>query len=75
MSYLLIATVAVLVGGLNSYMGWVCGAMTLAILQSLVVWKFSARWMDLVTFALLVVILLFRPQGLLARLQRVEETT
>lgn len=74
MSYLLIAAVAVLVGGINSYAGWVGGAMVLAVLQSLVVWKFSARWMDLVTFGLLVAILLLRPRGLLEREKRVEET-
>lgn len=74
MSYLLIATVAVLVGGVDSYRGWVLGAAVLAILQSLVVWKFSARWMDLVTFSLLVAMLMFRPQGLVQNLKRAEET-
>lgn len=74
MSYLLIAAVAVLVGGINSYSGWVCGAVILALLQSLVVWKFSARWMDLVTFALLVSMLVFRPRGLMEKKMRMEET-
>jgi branched-chain amino acid transport system permease protein len=73
LSYLLIAAVAVLVGGVDSYRGWVSGAATLAILQSLVVWKFSARWMDLVTFALLVIMLVFRPQGLVQNARRTEE--
>jgi len=74
MSYLLIATVAVLAGGVDSYRGWVTGGVTLAILQSLVVWKFSARWMDLVTFGLLVAMLVFRPQGLVKNAKRVEES-
>jgi branched-chain amino acid transport system permease protein len=73
MSNLLIAAVAVLVGGINSYPGWVAGAGLLALLQSLVVWRFSARWMDLVTFGLLVLILVFRPDGLLAQHRRMEE--
>jgi branched-chain amino acid transport system permease protein len=73
MSYLLIAAVAVLAGGVDSYRGWVTGAVTLALLQSLVVWKFSARWMDLVTFGLLVAMLVFRPSGLVAGAKRVEE--
>jgi len=42
MSYMLIAAVAVLVGGIDSFAGWVCGASVLAILQSIIVWKFSA---------------------------------
>lgn len=74
MSYLLIAAVAVLIGGVDSYIGWVSGAMMLAVLQSLAVWQLSARWMDLVTFSLLVVLLVFRPQGLLDRAKRLEET-
>ncbi len=74
MSYLLIAVVAVLAGGMDSYRGWVTGAATLAVLQSLVVWKFSAQWMDLVTFSLLVLMLVFRPQGLVQNAKRVEET-
>jgi len=73
MSYLLIAAVAVLAGGVDSYRGWVTGAVALALLQSLVVWKFSARWMDLVTFGVLVAMLVFRRSGLVAGAKRVEE--
>lgn len=73
MSYLLIAAVAVLAGGADAYRGWVTGAVVLAVLQSLVVWKFSARWMDMVTFGLLVAMLVFRPSGLAAGAKRVEE--
>ncbi|MDH4317454.1 MAG: branched-chain amino acid ABC transporter permease, partial [Desulfobulbaceae bacterium] len=73
MSSLLLAAVAVLVGGVDSYPGWVAGAVLLALLQSLVVWQFSARWMDLVTFGLLVLILVFRPGGLLEQHRRMEE--
>jgi len=73
MSYLLIAAVAVLVGGIDRYGGWIVGAVVLALLQSLVVWQFSARWMDFVTFGLLVTMLVFRPEGLVARHRRMEE--
>jgi len=75
MSYLLVAAVSVLVGGRDSYCGWVGGAVLLALLQSLVVWKFSARWIDLVTFGLLVQILIFRPNGLFVRQRRGEGAT
>ncbi len=73
MSYLLIAAVAVLAGGIDRYAGWVIGGFILAILQSLVVWKMSAKWMDLMTFALLIGVLMFRPQGLLGLKKRLEE--
>ena len=73
MSYLLIAAVAVLAGGIDRYAGWVLGGFILAILQSLMVWKLSAKWMDLVTFTLLIGVLLFRPQGMLGLKKRLEE--
>lgn len=75
MSYLLIAAVAVLAGGMDRYKGWIAGGFVLAILQSLVVWKTSAQWMDLATFGVLLLVLMFRPQGLLGTRKRLEETT
>lgn len=73
MSYLLIAVVAVLAGGIDRYSGWILGGLVLALLQSLMVWKFSAQWMDLVTFAVLIGVLVFRPQGMLGLKKRLEE--
>jgi branched-chain amino acid transport system permease protein len=73
MSYLLIAAVAVLAGGIDRYAGWVLGGVVLALLQSLMVWQFSAKWMDLVTFAVLIVVLVVRPQGMLGLQKRLEE--
>jgi branched-chain amino acid transport system permease protein len=73
MSYLLIAAVAVLAGGIDRYAGWILGGFALAILQSAMVWKLSAKWMDLVTFVVLIGILMFRPQGILGLWKRLEE--
>lgn len=73
MSYLLIAAVAVLSGGLARVHGWLLGAFLMAILQSVVIWKFSAKWTDLVAFALLLSILLFRREGLIGIRKRKEE--
>jgi branched-chain amino acid transport system permease protein len=73
MHYLLLASVAVFFGGTDRYWAWGAGAMLLAILQSLAVWKFSSRWTDLVTFSVLVAVLLLRPQGLLGTRKRLEE--
>jgi branched-chain amino acid transport system permease protein len=74
MSYLLIAAVAVLAGGVARVEGWVMGGFVLAVMQSLVVWKFSAKWMDLVAFVLLLAVLLFRREGLLGIRKRTEES-
>jgi branched-chain amino acid transport system permease protein len=74
MGYVLTAAVAVFFGGLDRYGGWVAGGVLLGLLQSLAVWRFSARWVDLVTFGLLILILLVRPQGLMGTRRRTEET-
>ena len=73
MSYLLIAAVAVLAGGIDRYAGWILGGVVLALMQSLMVWKFSSKWMDLVTFAVLIGVLVFRPQGIMGLRKRLEE--
>jgi len=75
MHYLLLGSVAVFFGGVDRYWAWGAGAMLLAALQSLAVWKFSAQWTDLVTFGVLIFVLLFRPQGLFGLRKRLEETT
>ncbi len=73
MSYLLIAAVAVLAGGIDRFSGWLLGGFVLALLQSLMVWRFSSQWMDLVTFSVLILVLVFRPQGMMGVATRLEE--
>lgn len=73
MSALLISAVAVIVGGVKLFEGAIVGSIVLGIVQSLVVWQFSARWMDVFTFSILVLFLLLRPQGLLGKKVRLEE--
>lgn len=73
MSYVLIAAVAVFFGGVDSFWGWVTGGFGLALLQSLVIWRFSAQWLDLAAFGLIVAVLLLRPQGLLGMRRRIED--
>lgn len=73
MGAFLSATVAVLIGGSRRYAGWLVGALVLGMVQSLTQWWFSARWVELVTFSLLVTVLLLRPDGLLGLRLRAEE--
>lgn len=75
MHYLLLGSVAVFFGGTDRYWAWGAGAMLLSVLQSLAVWRFSARWTDLVTFGVLIFVLLFRPQGLFGVSKRLEESS
>lgn len=65
--------VAVIIGGVAVFEGAVLGAFLLGILQSLIVWQTSDRWQILVTFAVLTLLLIFRPQGILGSRRRVEE--
>lgn len=61
---LLVAVVALIVGGLGTFEGPVLGAFLLGFLQSLVVWKIESRWTEAITFGVLILFRLFRPQGL-----------
>jgi branched-chain amino acid transport system permease protein len=73
MSALLMSAVAVIVGGVKVFEGAIVGGILLGIVQSLVVWRLSARWMDVFTFIILVLFLLLRPEGLLGKAVRLEE--
>ena len=73
MHYLLVTAVAVIIGGIDSFAGWILGAVGLALLRSIVVWQISSQWVSLVTFLLLIAILAFRPRGILGTRRRIEE--
>lgn len=73
MSAFLMGAVAVLVGGKDNPIGWVLSALIIAEIQSIVIWKFSARWNDAITFGILILVLLIRPQGIFSKEKRVEE--
>lgn len=65
--------VAVIIGGIGLFEGAALGALVLGLLQSMAVWQASARWQEAVTFSVLILFLLFRPQGILGKQRRVEE--
>ena len=46
------------------------GGFILGLLQSLVVWQFSARWEDAVAFIILILFLMFKPEGILGERRR-----
>lgn len=64
------AVVALIIGGVGRFEAPVLGGFLIGILQALAVWAFSSRWQDAVTFTLLILFLLVRPQGLLGEKQR-----
>jgi branched-chain amino acid transport system permease protein len=74
MPALLVAAVGMIIGGLGSFRGAALGGLLLGLFQSAVIWIGGARWADAVIFAMLIVFLLFRPQGFVGGGLRVEET-
>jgi branched-chain amino acid transport system permease protein len=60
---LLMAVVAVIVGGIGSVPGSFFGGMLVGLAQNLGVWKLPTQWQNAIVFAILVIFLLVRPQG------------
>jgi len=71
MSILLVGVVAMIIGGVEKWEGALVGGLLLGVLQALAIWKFSARWQNLITFLVLLIFLLFRPEGILSNKKRI----
>lgn len=61
------AFVAAVLGGIGSVPGAVLGALVLGLSETLVSGYLSSTWRDAVAFCVLILILLFRPSGLLGK--------
>ncbi|MCC5846774.1 MAG: branched-chain amino acid ABC transporter permease [Verrucomicrobia bacterium] len=70
--FLLMAIVAVVIGGNKSFLAPILGGLVLGIMRAAAVWHWSARWQDAVSFLLLALFLLFRPHGILGQKLRLE---
>lgn len=60
---LLMGVVAAIVGGIGSIPGALMGGLLLGMAQHLGVWKLSTEWQDAIAFCVLLIFLVFRPQG------------
>jgi len=67
MKALMMGVVTVIVGGVGSVPGIAAGALLLGIAQHLGVWKIGTQWQDAIAFGILLVFLVFRPQGFLGK--------
>lgn len=64
MSLLLSGVVAAIIGGAGNVYGGVAGAFLLAIVENAGVWYLSGEWKSAIAFLILILFLLFRPQGI-----------
>lgn len=70
----LASAVACIVGGVGRFLAPVAGALLLGVLQNVVIYFTSSQWQPAVTFSVLIVFLLFRPQGIFGTVKRTEES-
>ena len=70
MPLLLNALVVMILGGTGSFYGSLLGGVLLGIIQSLSVYYFEARWETAITFTILILVLVFRPQGFFGKKER-----
>jgi branched-chain amino acid transport system permease protein len=71
----LLAVISVIVGGRSTFVGPLLGGILLGITRSQVAWHLSASWQEAVSFGLLVIVLIFLPNGLLGTRRRLEAAT
>jgi branched-chain amino acid transport system permease protein len=67
--YGLLAFTAAVFGGIGNLLGAAIGGIILGIMISLNAFYFEQRWQDVFVFGILVLVLVFRPTGLLAERQ------
>jgi len=61
------AFISSVIGGLGSLPGAIVGALLLGTLETMISGFISSAWRDLFSFCLLIIILIFRPHGLLGK--------
>ena len=61
---ILMATVAMIIGGLGNVGAAAGGGFVLGMIQNIAIWKIESKWQMSLSFAILIVVLLFKPNGL-----------
>ena len=64
---LLLATIAVIVGGIEKMYAGIVGGFLLGLILNLGIWKIDSCWQGLIAYSLLILIVLIMPSGLLGR--------
>ncbi|MBI3992136.1 MAG: branched-chain amino acid ABC transporter permease [Candidatus Lambdaproteobacteria bacterium] len=61
---MLMATVAMIIGGLGNVGAAAAGGFVLGVVQNVAIWKIESKWQLAISFGILILMLLFRPSGL-----------
>lgn len=72
LTIVLTASVAVIIGGVNSLKGTILACFAIALIENYSVKFLSAQWKDVLTYTLLIGVLVFYKQGLISVKQRIE---
>jgi len=72
LTMLLLAVVAMIIGGRQSFWGPLIGGVLLGVARAEVAWFLSASWQEAATFILLAIFLLIRPNGIMGQKYRLE---
>lgn len=67
LALLLKGVIAAIVGGVGSISGAFLGAFLLGFAENFGIWHISGEWKDAIAFGILILFLLFRPQGILGK--------
>jgi branched-chain amino acid transport system permease protein len=67
MSLLLKGAIVAIISGLGGITYGIVGALVLAILENSAIWYIGGEWKDAVAFLALIIILLWRPTGILKK--------
>lgn len=67
MDALLMGVVVMIIGGVGSIRGITLGSLLLALAQNFGVWYISSQWQEAIAFAVLLIFLLFKPEGFMGK--------
>ena len=73
MNITLSAVVVVVLAGQNKLSSLLFASMFISIIQNFTEWFLSAQWKEGVTYLILILVLLFRTEGIISYKLRVEE--
>ncbi len=59
--------IAMIIGGISSIEGAILGAYLLGFVENFGIWKINGEWKSAIAFGLLIIFLLFRPQGIIKK--------